>query len=58
MSKPSGLIYFTDGYGIYPESKPEYDVAFVFPETAYPDGKLPNLSEEFPVWAMNLVINV
>ena len=58
LSKPSGLIYFTDGYGIYPESKPEYDVAFVFPETAYPDGKLPNLSEEFPVWAMNLVINV
>lgn len=58
MSKPSGLIYFTDGYGTYPEMKPEYDVVFVFPETAYPDGKLPYLSTEFPVWAMHLVVNV
>ena len=58
MNKPSGLIYFTDGYGIYPEAKPEYDVVFVFPETAYPDGKLPYLSGEFPVWAMHLVMNV
>ena len=58
MSKPSGLIYFTDGYGIYPEMKPEYDVVFVFPETAYPDGKLPYLSTEFPVWAMHVVVNV
>ena len=58
MSKPSGLIYFTDGYGIYPEIKPEYDVVFVFPETAYSDGKLPYLSEEFPIWAMHLVVNV
>ena len=27
-----GVLYFTDGYGIYPEHKPPYDVAFVFPE--------------------------
>ena len=25
-----GLIYFTDGYGIYPESPPGYDCMFVF----------------------------
>ncbi|MCR5672489.1 MAG: VWA-like domain-containing protein [Lachnospiraceae bacterium] len=25
-----GLIYFTDGYGIYPENPPGYDVMFVF----------------------------
>lgn len=25
-----GLIYFTDGYGIYPERKPDYDVVFAF----------------------------
>lgn len=25
-----GLIYFTDGYGIYPERMPEYDVIFAF----------------------------
>ena len=25
-----GLIYFTDGYGIYPENPPGYDCMFVF----------------------------
>ena len=25
-----GLIYFTDGYGIYPERMPDYDVIFAF----------------------------
>lgn len=25
-----GMIYFTDGYGVYPERMPDYDVAFVF----------------------------
>ena len=25
-----GLIYFTDGYGIYPEVMPDYDVIFAF----------------------------
>ena len=25
-----GLIYFTDGYGIYPERMPEYQVIFAF----------------------------
>lgn len=27
-----GLIYFTDGYGIYPERMPKYDVIFAFLE--------------------------
>lgn len=27
-----GLIYFTDGYGIYPQRMPGYDVIFVFLE--------------------------
>lgn len=27
-----GLIYFTDGYGIYPEKMPDYDVIFAFPD--------------------------
>ncbi|MBQ9141499.1 MAG: hypothetical protein IJX63_06850 [Lachnospiraceae bacterium] len=27
-----GLIYFTDGYGIYPERMPDYDVMFAFLE--------------------------
>lgn len=25
-----GLIYFTDGYGIYPEKMPDFDVIFAF----------------------------
>ena len=25
-----GLIYFTDGYGVYPERMPPYEVMFVF----------------------------
>lgn len=25
-----GLIYFTDGYGVYPEKMPDYDVIFAF----------------------------
>lgn len=25
-----GLIYFTDGFGVFPRKKPEYETAFVF----------------------------
>ena len=44
-----GLIYFTDGLGIYPPSKPAYKTAFVFLESGY---NVP----EVPVWAMKLVL--
>ena len=50
------MIYFTDGYGIYPKTRPGYEVAFVFPETAYADEKLPFEAESFPVWAMYLTV--
>lgn len=44
-----GLIYFTDGYGLFPERMPAYKTAFVFVE----DGcEIP----EVPVWAMKLVL--
>lgn len=44
-----GLIYFTDGYGLYPEKMPDYDVIFAF------------LNEDegrpaVPVWAIRAVI--
>ena len=44
-----GLIYFTDGYGTFPEKKPDYDAAFVFidDECSQP---------EVPVWAIKLVL--
>lgn len=44
-----GLIYFTDGNGIFPERKPDYDAAFVFVDD---DGNSP----EVPVWAIKLVL--
>lgn len=44
-----GMIYFTDGYGDFPERKPDYDAAFVF------------VADEFnnldvPPWAIRLVL--
>ena len=44
-----GLIYFTNGYGTFPEKKPEYDAAFVFIDDEYGQ-------PEVPVWAIKLVL--
>ncbi|WP_026653930.1 VWA-like domain-containing protein [Butyrivibrio proteoclasticus] len=45
-----GLIYFTDGYGTYPEKVTTYDTAFVFPENGeYED-------ENVPDWAIKLYV--
>lgn len=44
-----GLIYFTDGYGTFPERMPPYKTAFVFVEEGY---EIP----EVPVWAMKLIL--
>ncbi len=45
-----GLLYFTDGYGIYPERMPAYDTAFVFLRE---DGEAP----EVPPWAIRIVLD-
>ncbi|MDC7294782.1 VWA-like domain-containing protein [Butyrivibrio sp. DSM 10294] len=45
-----GLIYFTDGFGIYPDKPTSYDTAFVFPQDEeYDDEKVPD-------WALKLYI--
>jgi len=44
-----GLIYLTDGYGIFPGRKPDYKTAFVFVEDAYNNPKV-------PPWAIKLVL--
>ena len=44
-----GLIYFTDGYGVFPEKKPDYPTAFVFVNGRY---EIP----EVPPWAIQLVL--
>ncbi len=48
-----GLIYFTDGYGVFPEHKPayDYDTAFVFLEDDYE-------KPATPPWAIKLVLPV
>ena len=45
-----GLLYFTDGYGIYPENKKDYDVAFIF---VGDDEYAPKV----PPWAIKLVLS-
>ena len=44
-----GLIYFTDGYGVYPERPPEYQVIFAFLEE---DENLAPV----PPWSMKVVV--
>ena len=45
-----GLIYFTDGFGIFPDKPTTYDTAFVFAEDEdYDDEKVPD-------WALKLYI--
>ncbi len=44
-----GLIYFTDGYGIYPERMPDYDVIFAFLDE---DENRPPV----PPWSMKVVL--
>ncbi len=49
FTKLKGLIYFTDGKGIYPVKKPPYDTAFVFIKDQYRD-------ESVPAWAIKLIL--
>lgn len=45
-----GLLYFTDGKGIYPVKMPPYDTAFVFIQDQYEDVSV-------PTWAMKLILD-
>lgn len=49
FSKLKGLIYFTDGRGIFPVKMPQYDTAFVFMEENYTD-------VDVPPWAIKLIL--
>ena len=46
-----GLVYFTDGMGIYPKRRPAWETAFVLLEE-------PPLSVEMPPWAIRLVLSL
>lgn len=45
-----GLIYFTDGEGVYPRRPPVYDAAFVFLDDGFS-------SPEVPAWALRTIIS-
>ena len=45
-----GLVYFTDGQGVYPEKMPDYRVAFVFYDEDY-------RSQSVPSWAAQVVLD-
>lgn len=45
-----GLLYFTDGDGIYPEKRPEYETAFVFLNRELQKGRAPD-------WALTLTLD-
>ena len=47
--KLKGLIYFTDGEGIFPVKRPPYDTAFVFIKDNYTDISV-------PPWAIKLIL--
>lgn len=49
FKKLRGLIYFTDGKGVYPVKRPVYDTAFVFMRDQYTDISV-------PAWAMKLIL--
>lgn len=49
FEKLKGLIYFTDGYGIYPERMPDYDVIFAFLNEDENRGAV-------PPWSMKVIL--
>lgn len=49
FTKLKGLLYFTDGKGIYPVKMPPYDTAFVFIQNQYEDVSV-------PPWAIKLIL--
>ena len=49
LRKVNGLLYFTDGVGIYPEKEPSYKTAFIFNRDDYGSPKVPE-------WAIKAVL--
>lgn len=45
-----GLLYFTDGYGVYPERMPPYDVMFVFLDQG-------DEGPQVPPWAVKVLLD-
>ena len=50
FSNLRGLLYFTDGMGIYPQKRPVWDTAFILLEE-------PPMAVKIPPWAIRLVLD-
>lgn len=44
-----GMLYFTDGYGVYPKAMPPYQVMFVFPDNG-------DEGPQVPPWAVKVLM--
>lgn len=49
FTRLKGLIYFTDGKGVFPRRRPPYDAAFVFLRENFSDA-------DVPPWAIKLIL--
>ncbi|MGN1030597.1 MAG: VWA-like domain-containing protein [Butyricicoccaceae bacterium] len=49
LSHMQGMIFFTDGFGVFPQKRPPYETAFLFLDDNYADHMV-------PPWAIKLVI--
>lgn len=50
LNKIKGLIYFTDGKGVFPTNKPPFETVFVFLDNENNDYKV-------PIWANKIIID-
>ena len=49
FNRLQGMLYFTDGKGVFPKRKPPYDTAFIFEDEESAE------AAELPPWAMKVV---
>lgn len=50
LPRLGGVLYFTDGYGVFPEQAPDYPAAFVMLRYRYDDINIPG-------WAIRLILD-
>lgn len=50
LSRLKGLLYFTDGYGTFPEQRPPYETAFLFYQKD-------NFNTAVPAWAISFFLD-
>lgn len=51
LTNLNGMLYFTDGMGVYPRKKPEYPVAFIY------DSEVLDKIPEVPAWAIRYLMD-